>query len=203
MTKKFFPLAYGRRTQEEIDELYDQWADSYNEEVVENGYVTPQRIASHMAKIADPEKPILDIGCGTGLSGYELVRAGFKNISGFDVNQNMLDHAQNSGIYKQVWQADLNNLFDFEFGTYDAMAAVGVISSGAGPASMLDQALDKLNPGGVICFSYNDHTLTVDSYLDAVEQAQSSGKAELILEEYGPHLEKLGVGATVYALKKL
>lgn len=203
MTKKFFPLAYGRRSQDEIDDLYDQWAQTYDDEVAENGYVTPARCASALAKFAPSEVSLLDIGCGTGLSGVELTKAGFKNISGFDVNANMLEQATNAGVYQSLWQAQLDNPYDFETGAYSAMSAVGVISSGAAPASMLAGALDKLAPDGLICFSYNDHTLKTQSYLDALQSAQEDGHAELIFEEYGPHLEKLDIGACVYVLRKL
>jgi len=44
---KFFPKAYGLKTQDDINDLYDEWADSYDEEVEENGYVSPPEQLQH------------------------------------------------------------------------------------------------------------------------------------------------------------
>ena len=43
--RKFFPKAYGLKTQEDINNLYDDWAETYDIEVKENGYVSPTRTA--------------------------------------------------------------------------------------------------------------------------------------------------------------
>ena len=49
---KFFPKAYGLKTQNDINDLYDEWADSYDDEVEENGYVSPARTASALTPVS-------------------------------------------------------------------------------------------------------------------------------------------------------
>ena len=87
---KFFPKAYGLKTQNDINELYDEWADSYDDEVEENGYVSPTRTASALTQFLPLEASILDIGCGTGLSGVALNNSGFLNIHGTEINLSIL-----------------------------------------------------------------------------------------------------------------
>ena len=77
MTKTFFQSAYGLDTQTQIDQLYDDWADSYDAEVGSYGYASPMRTAQALAQFLPSTGRILDFGCGTGLSGAALKQAGF------------------------------------------------------------------------------------------------------------------------------
>lgn len=201
--EKFFPRAYGLKTQAEITELYTDWAKTYDKEVIESGYETPRRCAEALSKFAEPNAPILDFGCGTGLSGDALAHVGFTNIHGSEVNPQMRAIAKSRGIYQGFVDASLKTPFPFAAGKFAAMSAVGVISSGAAPASLLPAALNALAPDGLLVLSFNDHTLTMPEYTDALSLAQSSGTAKLIFEEYGAHLTKKRVGATVYVLRRL
>ena len=47
-------------------------------------YATPVRIAAALRQMASPGDPILDYGCGTGLSGAALREAGFALVDGTD-----------------------------------------------------------------------------------------------------------------------
>ena len=42
----------------------------------------------------DKNSEIIDIGCGTGLSGQEIILKGFKNIDGSDFSKKMLEEAK-------------------------------------------------------------------------------------------------------------
>ena len=203
MTEKFFDKAYGLDSQEKVDKLYEDWADSYDEEVCGYGYASPARCAEALKNFLPLDAPILDFGCGTGLSGVALQNEGFLTIDGTELVDKMREKAAARRIYRQLFEGDIDDPFPFPLGTYAAITAVGVISSGAGPASLLDIALEELSPNGLLCFSYNDHTLEDVSYTDALQAATSSGKAEMIFEEYGDHLPQRGVKSMVYILKRL
>ena len=65
-------------------ELYASWATTYDQEVIENGYATPDRVAKALKEyVSDKSTLILDYGCGTGLSGLALQSVGFKNLMGW------------------------------------------------------------------------------------------------------------------------
>ena len=203
MTEKFFPRAYGLTDQKDIDALYDDWAKTYDQEVTEGGYETPRRCAQALRSFLPTNKPIVDIGCGTGLSGLALGGIGYTDITGTEINPNMLDQAMKRGIYADLRAANLEDPLPFKVGEFSALVAVGVISAGAGPASLLPKALDKLAPGGFLCLSYNDHTLETPDYVDALSNAIDTKIVDQVFSEYGPHLTALDVGSSVYVLRKL
>ena len=76
----------------------------------------------------DKNSEIIDIGCGTGLSGQEIILEGFNNIDGTDFSKKMLEEAKLKKIYRSLFTLDLNkNNFKLDK-SYDAILASGVIS---------------------------------------------------------------------------
>ncbi len=59
--------------------VYRQWADSYDEELIEEfGYIAPQEaVNAFVRRVPDRTAPVLDMGCGTGLAGKLLDQAGY------------------------------------------------------------------------------------------------------------------------------
>jgi predicted TPR repeat methyltransferase len=203
MTEKFFPRAYNLKSQGEVDQLYDAWATSYDDEVISEGYQTPARLVAALAKFAPKSAKILDIGCGTGFSGLHLHDAGFTDISGSDPNKNMLKHARSRGIYQHLIETDLSDPYPFPIGTYDAITAIGVIGSGAAPATLLEPTVRTLTPNGLLAFSYNDAALALPEFTNALENIINDKLVELIFKEYGPHFSKKDVRSNVYVLRRL
>ena len=201
--RKFFPKAYGLKTQEDINNLYDDWAETYDIEVKENGYVSPTRTALALKSVLSFEALIYDVGCGTGLSGVALKEIGFSNIHGSEINPNMLKKAQQTGAYQSLRLGDITNPFPDRVGLYDAIVAVGVIGAGAAPARLMREALNALLPGGLLAFSLNDAAMGQQSCQDELKFILNSGSAIELFSEYGPHLSSIDVGSTIYILKKI
>ena len=98
MTENFLDRAYTDVSTETSNEIYDAWAKTYEAEVAENGYATPARVAEAMAAhMSDKALPVLDFGCGTGLSGLALQLAGFNTLDGMDPSSEMLERAKGKG----------------------------------------------------------------------------------------------------------
>ena len=180
--KAFFSAAYKINKQEDINTLYDQWAGSYDQELMEMGYQSPIRCASALAKFVPLDIPVLDFGCGTGLSGEALQKVGFKHIFGTEINSNMREIAKRKNIYKEFFMTDTVNPFPAATKFY-GICAVGVISAGAGPPSLLRQSLACLKKEGIICFSYNDHTLSNPSYMDVLKEVEELGEFEEVFSK--------------------
>lgn len=192
---------YDLETAEDLRAHYDAWAKEYDADLAANGYVTPARCAAALAASALPkDAAILDMGCGTGLSGDALAQAGFTVIDGADVSDGMLDEARARGIYRQLINAETT---DIAPGQYAAIVAAGVIGPGAAEPRLFDHCLELLQPGGLFCFSFNDHAAALPAYGDKRDNALSTGKAGKLFEAHGPHIPKLDVGAFVYILEKL
>lgn len=186
------------RSPEETRALYRDWARTYDADVQGAGYATPGRLAQALAEVApDLTAPLLDFGCGTGLSGRALAAQGFTTIDGTDITPEMLDHAQASGAYRALWPSAPG---DAPPGGYATIAAIGVVSLGAAPADTLHLLLDALPPNGLLGFSFNDATLADASYMDALAKAQDA--AALIHEAYGDHLPGKNMKSSIYILRK-
>ncbi len=201
----FLDKAYGLEGVDATRDMYDQWAASYEAEVAENGYATPPRCAEALrAAMERADLPILDFGCGTGLSGLALARAGFAVIDGCDISAEMLEGARTKeGLYRRLVHYDPEQGVPFQPGDYHAVAAIGVVGSGAAPAPVLDQLIDGLDPGGLLVFSFNDHTLSDPAFEGRMHAALAAGRAELVSQEHGPHLPGKGLMSTVYVLRRL
>lgn len=203
MSDGFLNKAYGARDAASTRKLYDDWAASYEAEVGENGYATPGRCAAALAaQMDDQGAPILDFGCGTGLSGLALKLAGFTTIDGLDLSADMLEVARAKGLYRSLRQVEAGAALAHTPGDYAAIAAIGVIGAGAAPISVFDTLMDGLAVGGRLVFSFNDHALEdarneakVHSWLDA-------GRAALLFKEYGEHLPGIGLKSNVYVIEK-
>ena len=184
--------------------FYAQWAPSYDQEVGENGYVTPLRIAEALARhVKDLSIPILDYGCGTGVSGQAFQEVGFLTIDGVDISAEMLEVAAKKKIYRHLEVFAPETGPNVKLGAYQIIAAVGVIGAGAAPLAVLDKMMALLAPKGLLVFSFNDHTLEDPAYNGLVEDYVNQGQAVLHLKEYGDHLPKQKINSNIYILEKL
>ncbi|MEO0912607.1 MAG: class I SAM-dependent methyltransferase [Pseudomonadota bacterium] len=203
MTKKYLDAVYDLDGADETKAFYDDWSASYDSEVRENGYATPARAAKALAGFVDDKgAPLLDVGCGTGISGAALHKAGFTALDGTDFSAEMLAQARAKDLYRNLYQTDLNDPFPFEPGQYANIAAIGVLNPGHAPAETLDSILALLPTGGRLVFSLNDHALADHSYEGRLRDNIDSGWAELEFKEYGDHLPKIDLKSTVYVLRK-
>jgi len=204
MPDKFLDKAYDLTSPEETQVLYDAWAASYDAEVGENGYATPGRTAKLLARhLQDSDAPILDYGCGTGLSGLALKLAGFRVIDGMDPSSEMLDGARKKGAYRKLKEIDVEDSAPIPQDTYRAIAAIGVIGTGAAPVETFDILMKALPAGGLLAFSYNDHALSDPIYEGKLNEWLDCGAARLLAREYGPHLPGRDINANVYIVEKV
>ncbi|GHF56515.1 class I SAM-dependent DNA methyltransferase [Seohaeicola zhoushanensis] len=203
MGKGFLDKVYSARDAEGTRRLYDAWAETYEAEISENGYATPGRcaaaLAAHMTELS---APVLDFGCGTGLSGLALKLAGLTTIDGVDLSADMLKRAEAKGIYRALRQVEAGAPLGHAPGTYAAIAAIGVIGAGAAPVSVFDLLMEGLAPGGLVVLSFNDHALEDPANEGKLDDWTGSGRAILRAREYGPHLPGIGLNSNVYVLEK-
>ena len=203
MAKSYLKNVYDGGTTDSR-ELYASWAATYDKEVQNNGYVTPERVANALRDIVtDQSDFILDYGCGTGLSGSALQAVGFENIDGLDVSQEMVNLAEKKSIYKNLRVFDPSSKIPVHPDQYKIITAIGVIGAGAAPLQTFDSLFALLPPNGLFAFSFNDHTLSDPNYEKKVKQCLSSGSASILHKSYGNHLPKANLKSNIYILKKL
>ncbi|MEM1372580.1 MAG: methyltransferase domain-containing protein [Pseudomonadota bacterium] len=196
----FLDKVYDARDAASTRTLYDDWSATYEAEVAANGYATPGRCADALAQVI-PEKimPILDFGCGTGLSGLALKLAGFAVLDGVDLSEDMLKGAAEKGVYRTLSTIEADDPIPPGYSIY---AAIGVIGAGAAPISVLHDIMRALPVGGHFVFSFNDHALEDPSNEGAIAEWTDCGAARLVFKEYGDHLPGINLKSNVYILEK-
>lgn len=186
----------------ETIQVYTDWADSYDADLAKRGYHTPARIAAALREQMPDDGPVLDFGCGTGLSGFALSSVGFGPIDGTDITAEMAEKARVKGIYRSV-SVGIPGAAPCPAGTYKAIVATGVISLGAAPPETFDVVASSLAPRDVLAFSFNDPTLADGSYDEKLSGLVKNGTFEILSRSHGPHLDDLQMGADVIVARRL
>lgn len=203
MTRKFLDNVYDH-IGDGVAAFYDDWAATYEAEIAENGYATPGRCAQALAQcLKDPAAPVLDVGCGTGLSGLALRAEGFNTLDGVDVSAEMLAKAREKAIYRNLSLSEAGGPLPGQTGYYRAITTIGVIGPGAAPLELLDSLVAHLGKGGLICLSFNDHALEDPAYGDKLSMLCAQGILTERFREHGPHLPERNINSTVYVFEKL
>jgi predicted TPR repeat methyltransferase len=200
--KNHLDRAYGIDTVDATKAFYADWAATYDLEITKNGYATPERCAKAIATFADLNGAVLDVGCGTGLSGMALAKAGFSTIDGCDMTPEMLEGAQKLNLYRKLWTSDPNANLDMSNGPYNVIAAIGVIGLGAARMTLFHDIIKNMASKSFFVFSLNDLTLKDPSFEGAVMNAIDCGAFTLLFRETGDHFPARKMKSNVYVLQK-
>ncbi len=190
---------------EQTRALYDEWADVYDQELLtEQGYAMPRRCADALARFTDPPGTrVLDVGCGTGLSGDALRSVGVARIDGCDLSTGMLDRARALNLYERLFVADLTQpSLPLAGSVYDAVTAVGVYSFGHLHADSTETLLNAVGPGGLLVIGVNDKYYAEGSLIAKLRALDAAGTATLLLEEHGEHIPGKNVAGWVFVLER-
>lgn len=151
---------------ESSEAIYDEWARSYETDLLDDfGYVSPTTAARALAAAASgTTRPVLDVGCGTGLVGAALHGLGFTRIDGVDYSAGMLEQARAKGCYRSLVHADLTAPLDIDSSTYAAMICVGVMGAGHLVPEHFAALFRTVEPGGPIVLYGNATPYDEDGY---------------------------------------
>lgn len=204
MTAGGLGTVYSLGSAEDAQSFYDGWADGYEDELTAAGYITPRRCAEALAGCVDDRtRPLLEIGCGTGLGGLALRAAGFETLDGFDISEAMLEKARAKDIYASLGTIDLSAPLDaLPEDRYANAAAIGVLNPSFMPPTVIDEVLARLPPGGCFVFSINDNSARDGSFETRVLELTEHNVADLVFKDYGDHIPEEDLKGTVYVLKK-
>lgn len=101
---------------------------------------------------------LLDVGCGTGLTGLALRLAGFVGpIDGVDLSATSLKEAERHDMYRSLSTVDLQTLpIPIVNDTYDALLCVGVLTYIPDGENVLREFARCVKPGGQILTTQRD-----------------------------------------------
>jgi len=202
---RFLDIIYRARSIDETRDLYDRWAKTYDTELIdENAYAQPRRCAEMLARYLETrEAEILDIGCGTGLSGAALLEAGYRTVDGCDFSPGMLAKARQTGLYRRLFEANLNvPPLDAADGAYGAAVAVGVFGFSHIDPDALDEVLRVLVPGAPLVIGLNAQFYEDGRLTDKLNALAAAGRIDRLAEEHGDHIKGTGVTGWVIAVRK-
>lgn len=143
------PVAYVR-------DLFDRYAPRFDEDLGQRlAYRTPALLAELLEAAGvtpDGGRRVLDLGCGTGLSGLALTRFA-RRMTGLDLSPRMLEVARGRGIYHRLEEADLLAWLPRQRPGFDLVVAADVLNYLGDLAPAFAGIHGVLVPGGVAAFS--------------------------------------------------
>src|SRR5438094_643227 len=99
---------YTAETPEALARAYAEWAATYDSKTASLGYLLPFLVTAWVVRhVPAGEGPLLDAGCGTGLSGPSLKALGYGDIAGLDLSDDMLRIAGSRQAYNELKKAML------------------------------------------------------------------------------------------------
>lgn len=147
--------AYALDSDEKSRALYRDWAETYDQTMLEGlNYQSPSVVAAMLAQhCPDHAAAVLDVGCGTGLAGQALWAHGFGVIDGIDVSSEMMQVAARRGVYRKFVNADLHGKLPIADASYGAAMGCGIFTHGHVDARCLDGLFRVLRPGAPFAFT--------------------------------------------------
>ena len=182
--------------------VYRQWAESYDQELIEEfGYVAPQEaVNAFVHRVPDRSAPVLDMGCGTGLAGKLLDQAGYDHIDGIDLSPEMLEKAAALNVYRQLWEGDLTAVIDVQ-PIYQALICVGVFSHKPDQPFLIPKLLDCLLPGGLVIATVNGKGWREIGWVELLEESQRQNEFKLeSIDDIG-YLTKQGIDGKLLTIR--
>lgn len=138
-----------------VEMLFDQHAERFDEMLVEQlGYSVPVQIRELLEHLAiAPAERLLDLGCGTGLSGQSLAdRAA--HLTGVDLSEAMLDEAHAKGVYDALYVGDATAfLEETDEPAWDLVVATDMVPYLGDLAAFAAGLARCCAPGGHVAFS--------------------------------------------------
>jgi predicted TPR repeat methyltransferase len=177
-----------------VEGLFDDYADRFDTALVERlGYTVPGKLM-HMIRthITGPYGTVVDLGCGTGLFGAEIIRQ-CSDLEGYDISENMLAKARDKHLYQHLAKADLSLssaqsglLADRPSHRADLIAAADVMMYLGDLDAAFANVATLIKPMGVFAFSVEKTTSDTGFELrPSMRYAHSAAHVETMLSAHG------------------
>lgn len=140
-----------------IEKLFDGYANKFDTHLVQDlEYKMPSELVTILKQVAEPPDggwDVLDLGCGTGLSGLEI-SPHTRQLVGVDLSTKMLARARERNVYHRLVHSDLLPMMRLEGAAmYDVIIAADVFVYLGRLEDIVAQARRLLRTGGYFMFS--------------------------------------------------
>jgi predicted TPR repeat methyltransferase len=167
---------YSSKSDDELTAAYATWSTDYDRENLSSGYSLPFMITAWIARyVTVGTGPLLDAGCGTGLSGPYLKALGYTEVEGLDFSGEMLALAERRGTYHRLQRATLGEELPWPDAHFSAFLSTGVFTEGHAPASSLFELCRVTRPGGHGIFTVRDKVFEKGGFADVFAELAARG----------------------------
>lgn len=138
-----------------VETLFDQHAEIFEDVLVEQlGYHVPMLVRQRLQALGlGPFKRLLDLGCGTGLTGVALEDI-VESMTGIDIAENMVAIADEKEVYESLFVAEVEDfLEDNDEEAFDIITATDVLPYLGALEPLFFGAAENMVPGGLFIFS--------------------------------------------------
>lgn len=147
----------GRAPDSYVRDTFDGFAAQFDHRLVDQfEYHVPEAIAAALAEVrrfAPASADVLDLGCGTGLSGLAL-RGIAHSMVGVDLAPRMLELARARSCYDELVESDLLSWMRASAAArFDVIAAADVLVYIGALESVFAETARLARPGGLFAFS--------------------------------------------------
>ena len=136
-------------------EFYDNWSNKYDETLKDWNYQAPNKCLYWLKKkINFKPKKILDLACGTGLSGEALIKIYKKSyIYGSDISSKSLLIAEKKKIYKDLKKYNFESKYNYRK-KFDLITMIGAMTYCKNFNKLFENIDFYLNQKGYFIFSH-------------------------------------------------
>lgn len=138
-----------------VSTLFDQHADVFEDVLVEQlEYHVPVLVRQKLQALGlGPFKRLLDLGCGTGLTGGALGDMA-EDITGLDLSENMVEIAHEKDLYDTLYVAEVVDfLEDNDDEPFDLITATDVLPYMGQLEPLFFGVAENMLTGGIFIFS--------------------------------------------------
>ena len=158
-----------RAESEYVREIFDAFADDFEEVLNGLEYRAPQIIADEMKQIFTPhlfhKMSILDAGCGTGFCGEFLKKySKFKGLYGVDISEKMIEKAATKKVYDKLIRADLEDFFSENKKKFDLIISADVFTYLGDLQKIIEGCFKSLDKNGRILFTVSANKINEENY---------------------------------------
>lgn len=135
-----------------IRTLFDQYADRFDADLTGTlKYQAPALVAALLARccIAGGKIDLLDLGCGTGLSGAALKPLA-RTLDGVDLSPRMVSKAEARGIYDMLAVGEAEAFLAGAAKSWDVIAAVDMLNYLGDLGPIFRLVAERLRVGGLL-----------------------------------------------------
>ncbi|HEY2879241.1 class I SAM-dependent DNA methyltransferase [Nocardioides sp.] len=188
-------LHQGTSDAREVADRYDEWAQSYDDDLTSWSYQAPSVVAETVVTKHPAAGSALDVGCGTGLVGRALRARGFAGqLVGLDISHASLEVAQQHGAYDALLHVDLQQQLTVEDDSVDVVVCVGVMTYLPEVETVWRELARVGRPGGLVVATQREdlwHSRHCQAVVDRLRDEgvwtplEITGPAPYLPEGYG------------------